>query len=477
MINKVALYLRKSREEENETKEETLARHEKMLNDYCKRNNLHIVAVYKEVVSGENIANRPEMQRLLDDVDQGLYDGVVCVEIERLSRGNQIDQVEILEVFKSSKTKIYTLQKVYDLSNEDIDEEYFEFSLFMSRREYKIITRRMQRGRLQAMKEGYYIGSATPYGFTKQKQGKGFILMPDEKEAEIVRLIYDKYATGDGVATIARYLNDLAIPTRKGVKWTDGTVRQILRNPTNIGKINAVKLNEVYEGKHEGIVSVETYNKVQAILASHEPKVKGKVELKNPLATILVCGCCGKTLRRAPNGHKYNSFVYRCITHGCKNRRIVCHALDSALLEKLKTELKDFNYLLDNYEDEIKSKRQERDEEIQKLTKAIDKQRNALNVACEMLENGTYTIDLFKSRTAIIEGKIKSLSEELDELKSLEIKEDERAYKAIPILSKVIDKYDTLTPTEKNNLLKKIIKRIEYTRLEDDFTLEVDLLI
>ena len=105
MIKKVALYLRKSREEENETKEETLARHEKMLIDYCKRNNLHIVAVYKEVVSGENIANRPEMQRLLEDVDAGLYDGVVCIEIERLSRGNQIDQVEILEVFKSSRTR------------------------------------------------------------------------------------------------------------------------------------------------------------------------------------------------------------------------------------------------------------------------------------------------------------------------------------------------------------------------------------
>ena len=114
MINKVALYLRKSREEENETKEETLARHEKMLIDYCKRNNLHIVAVYKEVVSGENIANRPEMQRLLDDVDAGLYNGVVCIEIERLSRGNQIDQCEILEVFKNSHTKIYTLQKIYD---------------------------------------------------------------------------------------------------------------------------------------------------------------------------------------------------------------------------------------------------------------------------------------------------------------------------------------------------------------------------
>lgn len=475
MVDKVAIYLRKSRDEDNEAKEETLARHEKMLNDYCKRNKLNVVAIYKEVVSGESIANRPEMQRLLEDVNLGLYTGVVCIEIERLSRGNQIDQCEILEVFKKSNTKIYTLQKIYDLSKEEIDEEFFEFSLFMSRREYKIIRRRMERGRAQAMKEGYYTGSITPYGYTKVKDGRGFVLVADPKEAEIVRLIFEKYAGGDGILTICRYLNDKGILTRKGCKWGNATIRQILTNPTHIGKINVIKRDDVYEGKHEGIIDVETFNTVQAILNSHEAKVKGKQALKNPLATILKCGICGRVMRRCPNGR--GSYVYRCITHGCKNRRIVCPAIETALLEKLKTELKDFNYLLDNYEEELKSKRQERDEEIGRVSKEIEKQHNALNVACEMLENGVYTMDLFKSRTNIIEGKLKELNAQLETLQNLEIKEDERANKALPILSKVIDKYGTLDAKEKNNLLKKIIKSIDYTRLEDDFTLDIELLI
>lgn len=475
MVDKVAIYLRKSRDEDNEAKEETLARHEKMLNDYCKRNKLNVVAIYKEVVSGESIANRPEMQRLLEDVNLGLYTGVVCIEIERLSRGNQIDQCEILEVFKKSNTKIYTLQKIYDLSKEEIDEEFFEFSLFMSRREYKIIRRRMERGRAQAMKEGYYTGSITPYGYTKVKDGRGFVLVADPKEAEIVRLIFEKYAGGDGILTICRYLNDKGILTRKGCKWGNATIRQILTNPTHIGKINVIKRDDVYEGKHEGIIDVETFNTVQAILNSHEAKVKGKQVLKNPLATILKCGICGRVMRRCPNGR--GSYVYRCITHGCKNRRIVCPAIETALLEKLKTELKDFNYLLDNYEDELKSKRQKRDEEIEIVSKEIEKQHNAINVACEMLESGVYTKELFTKRTNIIEGKLKELNAQLTELENLEIKEDERANKALPILSKVIDKYDTLDAKEKNNLLKKIIKSIDYTRLEDDFILNVELLI
>ena len=113
LYKEVAMYLRKSRfDDESETQEQVLARHERLLNDYCKRNNLIVKKIYSEVVSGENIENRPQVQLLLEDVANGLYEGVVVVEIERLSRGNPIDQFEILQTFKDAKAKIYTLQKV-----------------------------------------------------------------------------------------------------------------------------------------------------------------------------------------------------------------------------------------------------------------------------------------------------------------------------------------------------------------------------
>ena len=120
-------------------------------------------------------------------------EGVVVVELERLSRGNQIDQVEITETFKNSNTKIYTLNKVYDLSSEDsFDEDFFEFGLFFSRRDYKAIKRRMQRGKLQAQKEGYYTGSHLPYGFSKVRGDRGCVLIPND-ETKIVQLIFNKY--------------------------------------------------------------------------------------------------------------------------------------------------------------------------------------------------------------------------------------------------------------------------------------------
>jgi hypothetical protein len=267
----------------------------------------------------------------------------------------------------------------------------------------------------------------------------------------------------------------MGVTTRKGGKWLSSTIRQILTNPTHIGKINVIKRGDAYDGKHEGIIDLETFNAVQAILESHETKVKGKQELKNPFATILKCGLCGRVMRRCPNGK--NTHVYRCITHACVNRRIVCHTIESAVLNKLKEELAGFNYLLNNYEEELKTKRQERDDELKRLKAELTKQHNAINVACEMLENGVYTRELFTSRTNIIEGKITELKRQIAELNALEIKDDERANKAVPILLKIIDKYNTLDAKEKNNLLKKIIKRIDYTRLEDDFTLDMELLI
>ena len=71
---------------------ETLARHKRILLDYAERNNLQITKIYQEIVSGESIAARPQMQQLLTDVEQGLYDGVLVIEVERLARCDTIDQ-------------------------------------------------------------------------------------------------------------------------------------------------------------------------------------------------------------------------------------------------------------------------------------------------------------------------------------------------------------------------------------------------
>lgn len=475
-MDKVAIYLRKSREDE-ELKGETLARHEKMLTEYCARQKLHISKIYKEVVSGESIANRPQMQLLLDDVAAGLYDGVVCVEIERLSRGNQIDQVEILDVFKGSKTKIYTLQKIYDLSKEEIDEEYFEFALFMSRREYKTITRRLQRGRLQATKEGYYIGNNLPYGFDKVKIDKGYVLTPNPIEADVVRYIFNEYVAGVGTSSIAKALNDKGIKTKQGSFWVNTRIIDTIKNKVYIGMIHSTKLDIWVEGKHEAIIDPATFEQAQVIYNTKAPKVRKNDKIKNPLAGLVKCGCCGLLMQRNSNRYKYEYLL--CNRNpNCTNRKAIrLDYLEKEILEELKKALKGFNYFLDNYHEESKAKRNSKDNELTLLNKELKLKETQIEKACDLLEQGVYNIDLFKKRTEKLEIEIENIKQRIKEIEGTPLDDDIKALKAIPILEKVLEKYPTLNIEQKNKLLKTIIKSIAITTVDGVTDIKVELLV
>ena len=137
-MSKYCIYLRKSRadlEAEAHGEGETLSRHKTALLELARRMGIKISATYEEIVSGETIAARPQMQRLLSEVGAGEWDGVLVMEIERLARGDTMDQGLVAQTFKYSGTKIITPLKTFDPQNE-FDEEYFEFGLFMARREF-----------------------------------------------------------------------------------------------------------------------------------------------------------------------------------------------------------------------------------------------------------------------------------------------------------------------------------------------------
>ncbi|EJW17552.1 putative resolvase [Paenibacillus alvei DSM 29] len=200
MNDTYCLYLRKSRsdiEAEARGEGETLERHRRILFDLAKRLNIHISKEYKEIVSGETIIEREVVQDLLRDVEQGVWTGVLVVEVERLARGDTVDQGIVAQTFKYSGTKIITPTKTYDPNNE-FDEEYFEFGLFMSRREFKTINRRLQNGRISSVKEGKYVGNKAPYGYDRVKliNEKGYTLEKNER-SEIVKLIFDLYCYGE----------------------------------------------------------------------------------------------------------------------------------------------------------------------------------------------------------------------------------------------------------------------------------------
>ena len=302
-----SLYLRKSRadlEAEERGEGETLARHEKMLIELARRYGFSIGKIYREIVSGESIEARPVVQELLKDVESGRWKGVLVVEVERLARGDTMDQGRVAKSFKFSNTKIITPIKIYD-PNDEFDEEYFEFGLFMSRREYKTINRRLQRGRVSSVKEGKYVGSVAPFGYDRVKlvKDKGYTLAKND-EAPVVEKMFQIYAYNEiAINEVVRGLNLAGFKPRKAKEWTISAVKDILSNPIYIGKIrwdsrktvkeyrngkivNTRPRNENYtlcDGLHEPIIDMETWNIVQEKRSKHNPAVIHNKVVQNPL--------------------------------------------------------------------------------------------------------------------------------------------------------------------------------------------------
>ena len=467
VYKKVAIYLRKSRLDGiDESIEETLARHERMLIDFCKRNNLIIVKTYKEVVTGDSIEVRPQMQQLLEDVEDGLYEGVVVIELERLSRGNPMDQYIVADTFKKANTLIYTLNKIYNLAGEDeFDEEFFEFGLFMSRREYKTIKRRLLRGRLQAQKEGYFIGSVPPYGFNKVRKDKGFILVPNEN-AEVIKLIFNKYVYENlDCHDIAMYLNSQGIKSHTNKTWYSNLVRRILYNKVytgcnnfNVNAKNKIDEREYLPAKNKPIIDLELFDLAQKKLKTRNNKTHKNLTHRNPLATITKCSACNKPLILGSEGH------LRCQTPKCSNIGSYLHVLEKLVISELHNELDNFNYFLDNYGEEIKKQKISKEKELKLIEKEIHKKEAMINKCCEMLEEGIYSKEKYLDRVNILEADLNSLKLNLEEIKTTSFDESEKVKTAIPILEKVLDEYWNLDPKNKNLLLKSIIEKIEYTK-------------
>lgn len=503
-MKQYCLYLRKSRadvEAEAHGEGETLARHEKILLEFARRRNYNITQIYREIVSGETIASRPVIQMLLSEVEQGLWSGVLVVEVERLARGDTIDQGIIAQAFKYSDTKIITPTKIYDPSNE-FDEEYFEFGLFMSRREYKTINRRLQQGRIAASKEGKYVGGKKPYGYNRVKieNAKGWTLIINEQEAEIVRYIFNLYAHGEldedgsvrhvGAAVIANRLTALDIPTPQGkMNWSPETVRVILRNPVYIGKIRwrhyiqkkivqdgriikksvrADSEDEVLvDGLHDPIIDEETFFRAQTIMKSRPLPMKNFTALQNPLSGILVCKRCGSSMRLHTAHYKGE------ITSTVRCRNIRCHCPGSRLLVVEDRIIKGIEEWVSEYQVKFdvqmsSDKKIQAESELKKAKENVENIHLMITKTHEMLEKGVYDIDTFLSRSRSLSEKLKEAEKLLDKAQinyERESEQLESAKNIIPKAKKLIDVYYSLPNAQaKNDMLKEIIEKVEYDR-------------
>lgn len=483
-----AIYLRKSRKDldlEALGEGETLARHRTALLELADKKGLKIAKIYEEMVSGESIADRPQMQQLLDNVCAGAYAGVLVMEVERLARGNTKDQGEVAEAFSISNTLIVTPTKTYDPNNE-FDEEYFEFGLFMSRREYKTIRRRMQRGLIEAIKEGNYVGSLPPYGYDIIRLNKKERTLKLNNQSKYVEMIFDWFVNERLTSgQIANRLSEMGIPTKTGLsEWNRCTIKEILRNNLYTGKIrwyrrkvtkeksDGVRVSRkrrlsqedylIVDGKHPAIVSQELFDKAQTLFCGQVP-AKAQTTITNPFARLMVCKHCGK-------GISYQSFASRSGTKGrmshrtsltCKVKSAPLDDVVAAVAAALRDYISDFEFKLNNDEEAKKNKQHEEmlrmmDAELKKLEQKREK-------LFDFLESGIYTKQEFMERKGVLSDRIEAMQASIENVKKTlppPVDYKEKIAKVSEALSALED--PGVPARAKNDLLKSVIRKIEY---------------
>lgn len=504
-----AIYLRKSRadlEAEKLGEGETLTRHKKILTELAVRKGLYVGEIYQEIVSGaETIEARPEIQRLINDCYAGKYKGILIVEVTRLSRGNQGDAQKILDCLKYSNKNsgvlVITPTKTYDVAHNQDDEEYMEFELFMSRREYKMIHKRMDRGRKQAVVEGNYMGSYRPYGYNILKTKTSRTLVPHPEEAPIVKEIFNMSVNENySLYRIAQTLTLRGVPTYSGDKdWNRDTIKAILTNPTYMGKVrwnDRMRIKTMvdgelvtsrprsthtehymlYDGKHKehALVDEETFKKASSNF--YNDKTKVNLTLVNPLAGILKCKHCGK--RMVYQSYKYKKNASPRYTHStsyvCKVKSVIAQDVIDAVVHGLKMYIEDFEIKIENLKD---TDEDTVTNQIDELQSEIRKTERILKKLFDAWESDAISNNEFVSRKTVHNERIANIEKKIAELEYT-IPEKESYENKIHKLHDALDSLlnDDIDTKVKNQYLKEIIDKIEFSRENgEEFILDMTL--
>ncbi|NBI65100.1 recombinase family protein [Clostridiales bacterium] len=499
-------YLRKSRadrEAEARGEGETLARHEKTLLELAAKMNINLTKIYREIVSGETIAARPVAQQLLDEVRHGLWEGVLVMEVERLARGDTKDQGLISEAFQISDTQIITPIKTFNPANE-FDEEYLEFNLFMSRREYKTINRRIQRGRIRSIREGKWISPEPPYGYVRIKiEGdSGYTLEPHKEQAEAVRLMFQWYTQEQiGANQIADRLNEYGFKPARSEKWSRLTIRSMLSNPVYTGMVKWGERAEVksidengnikksrphnpnlilVQGLHPALVSMEVFNKAKEVRKNNIiPAAPKAHKLKNPLAGLIECGRCGRKMQRQEDKRRGSVWLH-CEGQYCDNVSSRFEFVEEDILAGLKTCLEQFKL----HPEKPAAKNPDADLQvaIDRYNGELKKIKKQVSNLHDLLEQGVYSVETFLARQQTLADKEADIQAQLVELeKKLTQKRTQlNREEFIPKLEHAIAAYWTLEEAEKKNaLLKTVLEKAIYTKTEKgvhhqrDYKLEI----
>lgn len=292
---------------------------------YCERAGLRVVRIFREDFTGTTLA-RPELAAARGMLDAGQAGAFVVHRPDRLDRSEWgINLLLLLQEFKALGVELHYSQqgRRIDLHN-PIEALMQSIAGWQAGEDRNDTVKKLANGRRNRARQGYIVatGHQAPYGYSRIKDGLGrWIFEVDEVEAEVVKLVYSWYTSGERVTlrAIAKRLNKHGAPTRSGKPWGQRVVNGIIDNETYCGVWHF--------GKRGGPPDTWIPVTVPAIVdratwqAAQQKKFKNKAEARRNLKgeyllhRRVTCGCCGYKMGACysirPNGKIYSQ-RYSC---------------------------------------------------------------------------------------------------------------------------------------------------------------------
>lgn len=441
----IAIYCRVSTDEQAEFGY-SIDEQKRLLEEWCKANDYIIYKCYSDRgISGKNIKDRPALKELLSDAKERKFDMVISWKINRVSRKLE-DVLKIVNLLEKNNITFKSYSEPFE-TDTPAGRMQFQMMALIGEFERGTIAQNVKMGMIAKAKSGNWCGGRV-LGYDlvpnnspeEEKKGKNKLEI-NEKEAEIVRFIFNEYSKGKGYKAITNKMNKLGYKTKKGNNFSVGSIRDILTNPVYIGEIRYnvrqnwsekrrrnINPNPIrVKGKHEAIIDRELWDKVQLILESKKGKPSRIYDGEYPLTGILRCPKCGagmvisRTTNTLADGTKKRIAYYCCGnwknkgTSVCNSNTIRVDKANEYVFKKIE-ELVSNEAMIKAVVKNINKERKDKVKPAKRLLGDIDKELEKLDKRkrkiFEAYEDDILTKEEFQTRKDELNEKIRILEEE-----------------------------------------------------------------
>ncbi|WCR09684.1 recombinase family protein [Paracoccus stylophorae] len=286
-------------------------------------------------ISGGTL-ERPGLQRLLADIDDGLVDVVVVYKIDRLSR-SLADFAKLVEVFDRNGVTFVSVTQSFNTTT-SMGRLTLNILLSFAQFEREVTAERIRDKVAASRKKGMWMGGVPPYGYRVENRK----LVVDEEAAGHVRWIFARFLEIGSCTELAREVGKRGIRTPRGNRIDKKYIYRMLSNRAYIGE--AVHKGDSYPGEHDAIIDRETWDRVHTILQESPRKRAARTRADTPaLLKGLVYGPDGAAFsptHTRKGGRLYRYYVSQTVLkHGagaCPIGRVPAGEIEAAVIEQLR---------------------------------------------------------------------------------------------------------------------------------------------